>query len=280
MIKIVTDSTSDVSEDLIAQLGIAVAPAILEIDGKTYLDNVTLSREQFYRDLPSYRDFPKTAAAAVATFTDLYRAAKHDGADEVISIHLSGKLSGMVNAARIAATEMKDEGFTVHVIDSGSVSMGMGWQCIIAAQMAQQGAEVSTILQRLSDLASRTVIYLLFDTLKYLRKGGRVSALTAGVGDLMQIKLLLEIKEGALNQLDRVRLRARGLDRLVDLAQAHGKAERMAIAYTGTATDKDLLTLQERIASLCAEPTPVYRVSPVLGAHFGPGGLGVIMVGI
>ncbi len=284
MIKIVTDSTADIPDALAQELGITVAPALLEIDGTTYLDGITLTRDQFYRDLPTYRDFPKTAAAPVAAFSDLYRAAKQSGADEIISIHLSNKFSGMVNSARVAAGALGEEGqvenIQVHVVDSGSVSMGLGWQCVIAAQMAQHGANVSSILQRLDDLAKRTVIYLLFDTLKYLRKGGRVSALTAGVGDLMQIKLLLEINQGNLNQLDRVRLRARGLDRLVELATAHGKAERLSIAYTSSATDKDLLALQERVTPLCAEPPTVYRVSPVLGAHYGPGGLGVIMVGI
>lgn len=279
MIKIVTDSTADVPDALAQELGIAVAPALLEIDGTTYLDNVTLTRDQFYQDLPTYRDFPKTAAAPVATFTDLFRAAQQSGADDIISIHLSHKFSGMVNSAHVAADEVKDEGIRVHVVDSGSVSMGFGWHCIIAAQMAQQAADVPAILQRLQELAANTVIYLLFDTLKYLRKGGRVSALTAGVGDLMQIKLLLEVKDGNLNQIDRIRLRARGLDRLVELAQTRGKAERLSIAYTGAATDKDLLALQARVAPLCAEPLTLYRVSPVLGAHFGPGGLGVVMVG-
>ncbi len=284
MIKIVTDSTADIPDALAQELGIAVAPALLEIDGNSYLDGVTLTREQFYRDLPTYRDFPKTAAVPIATFTDHYRAAQQAGADEIIGIFLSQKFSGTINAARIAAEAMGEEpqnaGLRIHVVESGTVSMGVGWQCIIAAQMAQQGADAATILQHLDDLAKRTIIYLLFDTLKYLRKGGRVSALTAGVGDLMQIKLLLEIRQGNLNQLDRVRLRARGLDRLVELAAAHGKTEHLSIAYTSSAHDKDLLALQERVAPLCAKPLTVYRVSPVLGAHFGPNGLGVVMVGV
>ncbi len=279
MIKIVTDSTADVPNALAESLGIRSTPALIEIDGQTYLDNVTLGREQFYRDLAGYRDFPKTAAAPVAAFIDLYRAAKAEGADEVISIHLSTKLSGMYNSARIAAEEAVSEGIRVHVVDSGSVSMGVGWMCILAAQMAQQGAGSAEIVARLNDLVPRTQLYILFDTLKYLRKGGRLGALSASLGDLMQIKLILQVKEGVLTPIDRVRLRSRGLDRLTELALAHGHSERIAIGYGNVAPDKDLPALQQRIASLSGEPSINYCVTPVLGAHFGPGGLGVIMVG-
>jgi DegV family protein with EDD domain len=275
MLKIITDSTSDLDTETTNRLGIGVAPTILEIDGQTFYDNVTLTREQFYRDMPMYRDFPKTAAAAPATFVELYRAAN---ADEIISIHLSKKLSGMYRAAKIAADDIEAEGVRVHVVDSTSVSMGSGWQVIVGAEMAQQGANADEVLRDITRIQPGIRLYAMFDTLKYLRKGGRVSALTAGIGELIQLKLLVDIRDGGFTPLDKIRTRSRGVERLIEAGRSNAKPSRLAVLHTG-ANERDIRFVQERLSDIVpVEKQLVVMVTPGLGAHAGPNGLGVSLM--
>lgn len=273
--KIVTDSTADVPASFAREHAIGVAPTILEINGTTYYDNVTLTRPDFYRDLPGMRDLPKTAAASPGTFADLYRAA---AAPEVLSIHLSPKFSGMSRAAAIAADDVKADGIDVQVYDSHSLSLGVGWLVMHAVEMAAAGARRAEIVAALDALRSRIKLFVMFDTLKNLRKGGRVSALTAGLGDLLQIKLLVDIYDDEFHQVDKVRTRGRGLDRLVELAHAQGRVEKLAIIYAGE-SKAEVPAMQDRLSDLVPlDRQLVEETTPGLGAHTGPAALGVSLV--
>ncbi|MCS7089049.1 MAG: DegV family protein [Thermoflexales bacterium] len=272
---IVSDSTCDVPLEVVQRYGIGIAPAIIEVDGQTFLDDVRFSREQFYIDLPSFRTFPKTAAASPETFAELYRKA---GAPEVISIHLSQRLSGMYNSARLAA-EMVGDAVHVHVFDSQSISMGTGWLVVEAAEMAARGASAAEILTRLTVLRSHTRVYALLDTLKYLHKSGRVGALTAGLGEMLQIKPLIAVKDGEVHLLERVRLKSRGVERLVALVKQHLRVARLAVLYTGPRSDEDLAMLQAQWqAQVPIEMQWVQLVTPTIGAHLGPRGLGAALL--
>lgn len=274
-IKIVTDSTSDVPASFSQQHGIGVAPTVIDIDGTTFYDNVTLSRPDFYRDLPGYRNFPKTAAASPGTFADLYRAA---GVSELISIHLSPKFSGMIRAAAIAAEDVKAEGITVHVVDARSLSLGVGWLVMQAAEMAAAGESAPAILKALDDLRTRIKLWVMFDTLKNLRKGGRVSALTAGLGDLMQIKLMVDIYNDEFHQLDKVRTRSRGIERLIEVVRQAGPTDRLAVVYAGN-IPQDVALVQNRLADIVPLDRQLsIETTPGLGAHTGPFALGVSLV--
>jgi DegV family protein with EDD domain len=275
MIKVVTDSTSDVPQDVQQTFGIGCAPTILEIDGQTFYDNVTLTRPDFYKNLNSYRAFPKTAAASPATFADLYRAA---GADEIVSVHLSPKFSSMGRAAAIAADDVLAEGIRVHVFDSRSLSLGTGWLVMRAAEMAAAGESVAAILAELEALRKRIKLLVMFDTLKNLRKGGRVSALTAGIGELLQIRLLVDIYDDAFHQLSRVPTRGRGIDRLVDAAHAAGPATQLAVIYAGDIR-ADVVGLQAKLADIVPiDKQLVIETTPGLGAHTGTAAIGVSLV--
>jgi DegV family protein with EDD domain len=275
MIKVVTDSTADVPQDFQRAHGIGWAPTILEIDGQTFYDNVTLTRPDFYRNLNSYKAFPKTAAASPATFVDLYWAA---GADEIISVHLSPKFSSMSRSAAIAAEDVAGEGIRVHVIDSHSLSLGVGWLVMRAAEMAAAGESSAAILSELEGLRKRIKLLVMFDTLKNLRKGGRVSALTAGIGELLQIKLLVDIYDDEFHQLDKVRTRGRGVERLIEAARSAGAAERLAVIHAGE-VGGDVSTLQSRLADLMpVDKQLVIETTPGLGAHTGVAALGVSLV--
>lgn len=272
---IVSDSTCDVPAALVQRYNIGIAPTVLQIDGQTYYDNVTLTREAFYTGLPTYRTFPKTAAAAPGTFAELYRAA---GADEVVSIHLSRKLSGMWASAQVAAQEVADQ-TRVHVFDSETISMGTGWMVIAAAEMAAQGATAQDILAMLEELRPRTRVYALLSTLKYLQKGGRVNRLVAGVGELLQIKPLLEVYGGEVHLVERVRLKQRGVTRLQELAFRAPRIERLCVLYTGQGMEADIAHLQACAAQhVPIEQQLVQQVTPGIGAHLGPGGLGFAIV--
>jgi DegV family protein with EDD domain len=275
MVKIVTDSTCDVPEAFAAQHGIGVAPATVDVNGVAHQDNVTITRADFYRQLPTLTAFPKTAAASPGAFADLYRAA---GSDEVLSIHLSEKFSGMIRAARIAADDMKGENITVQTYDTHSLSLGTGWLVMRAAEMAAGGASRAEIVTELDAMRNRVKLFVMFDTLKNLRKGGRVSALTAGIGDLLQIRLLVDIHDDEFHQLDKVRTRARGLDRLIEAANSIGPCDQLAVLSAGSpAADVD--ALHTRLTAIVPRERQLsLEVGPALGAHTGIAAMGVSLV--
>ena len=213
MIKVVTDSTADISADVAARLGITVVPMLVNIDDTMYEDGITLTKQQFYTNLPNYKDVPKTAANSPGALADAYRAT---GADQVISIHIARKVSGVCNAADVAAADVKAEGIEVRVIDSNTMTIGLCWQAMAAAEMAQRGATLDEIVREVGAMRAKLRLVAMADTLKYLRKGGRVSTLNATVGELLQVKLMIELKDGIISMFDRVRTRGRGLDRVVD----------------------------------------------------------------
>jgi DegV family protein with EDD domain len=280
MIKIVTDSTCDLSPDVIQRLGITVVPMVVNIDGKDLLDGVDITREQFYAGLPTYHDFPKTAANSPGVMADAYRAAKAQGADEIISVHIARKVSGVCAAADVAAGDVQADGIKVHVFDSGSMSLGLGWLAVKAAEMANAGASSSDILAALESQRKRTRIFAMIDTMKYLRKGGRVSAMTATMGELLQVKLLIRLMDSEIAQIDKVRTRSRGIDRLIEEAhKTPGPIELHSILRTGGEQTKDLAALEQAVADLGPkQPETPTLVTPIIGTHIGPMGLGVLLI--
>lgn len=280
MIKVVTDSTCDLAPDVVQRLGITVVPMVVNIDGKDYLDGVELTREKFYADLPAYHDIPKTAANSPGMLADAYRAAMALGGTQIISIHIARKVSGVCAAADIAAQDVQADGIEVRMVDSGSMSLGMGWLCVTAAEMAQHGAGLDEIMGTVEAQREKTRIVAMADTLKYLAKGGRVSALTAGVGSLLQIKLLVELQNGAITPIDRVRTRGRGLERMLDeVKKTPGRPRHYSILHSAgdLAKDFDLVRAQLQSIAPINPPEPVL-VTPVIGSHFGPLGIGVVIV--
>jgi DegV family protein with EDD domain len=281
MIKVITDSTCDVPPDVVERLGIGVAPMIIEVDGATYEDGIQLTREQFYRDLPSYSAFPKTAANSPGAIGDASRAAGVAGADAVISIHISRSVSGVCAAADVATRDVAEEGIHVRVIDSASMSLGLGWLVIEAAELARRGAPADEIVAAVEALKPKIRIVAMADTLQYLRRSGRVTLLTAGIGELLQIKLLVELRSGAITPLDRVRTRGRGVARLLDeVRDTPGRPRRYSILYSGAHLPPDVGAVADQLRqSAPVEPPDAVQVTPIIGAHFGPNGLGVVIVG-
>lgn len=278
MIKIVTDSTSDVPTDLANELGITVVPAVLQIDGATYVDGVTLSRSEFYHGLQSYRDVPTTAAPPVDVFINAFQSAAQQGADSIVAIHLNRRFSALCDVADVAAREVSSRGIQVHVVDSKSLTMGLGQQAITAARMARDGADTHQIIQHVEAMRDRAIIYALVDNLKYLRRSGRASGLMAGIGEMLHIKILLKVQGSNITQIDRIRTHAKGITRLLEIAHQHRNVTDLSVLHTSNDMQAVVHNIQNGLNDIVpANQQFIIQVTPVIGAHVGPFTVGVCM---
>lgn len=278
MIKIVTDSTSDIPPDIARQLGICVVPVVIVTDAVSHVDGVTLTRQQFYDSLETYHDVPRTASPPMETFANAFRAAQQEGATDIIAIHLNQRFSVLYSVVDLAAREVGHEGIRVHVIDSQTLSMGLGWLVIVAARMARGGATVSEITRSIEAMRAQAYIYALVDNIKYLSKSGRANALTAGIGDLLQLKVLLLVHAGEVTQIDRIRTHARGVTRLIEVARQHQQVQHLSLLYTSNGMTSEIEMLKTRLSDLAPHDNVfTVQVAPVIGAHVGPHTIGLAM---
>jgi DegV family protein with EDD domain len=271
MVKIVTDSTADIPPDLGDE--IAVVPCYVQFGTSSYLDGVDITRDQFYKRLAKSDVMPQTAAPSVGIFESIYRSvAGRD--DEVISIHVASTLSTVFNSAQLGAQAVDPDRITVY--DSEMVTMGMGWMCLAAARAARQGKSVAQIIALLDNMKTRAHVFAALDTFEFLRRSGRVSWARAMMGQLLNVKPVVGVYRGAVRLLDRVRTRARSVQRLVDLATDLGPIESLAVLHT--TAQEAAQQLAHRMASLVPAPIPIVEVTPVIGTHVGPNGLGLALV--
>lgn len=273
-IAIVTDSTADVPATLAERLNIHVVPAILVIEGQTYEDGQGLTREQFYERLPTMQQQPSTGTPSAGAFEKIYRRLLDQGADAIISIHVASLLSGIYNTARLAAQPF---GERVHVIDSQSLSLGIGFQVIAAAEAAAQSHAVEKILTLIENTRQRTHLCAMLDTLEYIHRSGRVGWARARIGSLLRIKPFVEVKDGQVFNLGQARTRRNGIARLRELLQNLGELERLAILHTNAAEEAQHF-LQEIDWPIPDNPL-IINVTTVIGTHVGPNGLGFAAVG-
>ncbi len=276
-IRIVTDSTSDVPADTAAAFGIIIVPAYVHIEGNSYLDGVELSREDFYRNLPNYAVPPTTAAPAPGAFTEAYQQLASEGATQVLSVHVATSLSGIYNAARLGA-EATDAA-EVTLFDSQQLTMGLGLLVIKAAQAASAGHSVPEIVDMLESLVKRTYVFGILDTLEYLRRSGRVNWAQFGIGTLLRVKPLLEVHLGTVDMVEKIRTSKRAMNRFLELVTELGPLEDMALLYIQS-TEQELKTFRRQTQFLVpegCEPLAV-ELTPAIGAHIGPGGLGIACV--
>jgi DegV family protein with EDD domain len=267
---VVTDSTADIPNDLRESHAIAMVPALLIIDGQTFEDGRQLSRSDFYEGLPQYTQPPTTATPSPASFETAYQRFFDLGIERVISIHVASTLSGMLTSAHQAA-----EGFPerVHVIDSGQLSLGLGFQVLEAAHAAQQGESLEQVIQAVTRAQERVRVAALINTLEYLRRSGRVNWLQAGMGELLRIKQLLRVRKGAIEDLGKARTFDRALQELLRIGRAWGKCERLAVLHTGV---HDLAgQIAENIKDQSTTRPLIVEVTTIIGAHIGPGSIGL-----
>lgn len=275
-IRILVDSTCDVPPDIVERLGIAVVPVYINVGEKSYLDGVDLTRHEFYEKLPEYNAFPTTAAPAPGAFTAAYQALVDEGATEIISLHLATKLSNTLNAARLGSEDV--EGAQVTMWDTEQLALGSGLQAIVAAEAAAEGKSVPEILALLQEKREKTRIFAMLDTLEFLRRSGRVSWTEFGLGTLMRIKPIVQVYGGEISIVEKVRTSKRAFPRLVQLVKSYGPLDRIALEYAGNLETAERLRQEAKDIFPPNAEIPFMELTPAIGAHAGPGvvGLGFI----
>ena len=274
-VRVVTDSTADLPAALAEELGITVVPLNVHFGTEVYRDGVDISPDQFYARLVSSPTLPTTSQPSVGDFLQTYEALG-ENADQVVSVHVSAKLSGTLNSA-VQAVQQVQGNTRVETVDSLQGSLGLGMVAIAAGRAAQSGADMDEVLRATRDAMVRARFFGLLDTLKYLEKGGRIGKAQAFVGSLLQIKPLLAIRDGEAQPLERARSRAKGTQRLYDLAVEHAPLSDLAVAYTTTPDEAQALA--DRLQPL--HPTGkvfISQVGPVVGTYLGPQVLGVALL--
>lgn len=274
-IKIVTDSTCDLPQEVIEQNGISIIPCYLNVDGKSYLDGIEMTRPQFYEGLPRFKTPPTTSAPGLGTFIQLYNRLAEQGASSIISIHISGTLSNVVKVAELAAREVTS--VPVHVIDSTNLSLATGLLAHLAARAAQAGESIENVLSLIGESAKRTYTFAALDTLEYLKRSGRVSWLASGIGALLQLKPLLKMNSG-ISQAERVRTSAKATRRLLELVSSLGPLEHLSVVHTHSLERAAHLRDLAKTLFPSGEPSFTGEVTPTIGSHIGPNAAGFVCI--
>jgi DegV family protein with EDD domain len=268
-IAIVTDSTADIPDELLIHNNINIVNNLIIIDGRCYEDRIEISRQEFYERLPEFNTFPTTATASSGAYEKVYDTLLHQGFENIISIHASRKLSGIYNAACLAAQKFGDH---IRVVDSQMISLGLGFQVIAAADAARQGLPFQKIILLLNNLCDRIRLIAMLDTLEFVRRSGRVHWVRARLGDALRIKLLLEVKSGEVLSIGQTRTRPKGVSRLINILNNLGDLEKLAILHTNA--EQDAINLLKSIKNHIATTPLLVNVTTVIGSHVGPNGLG------
>jgi len=274
-IGIVTDSTSDIPAYLVEEHNIQVVPTILVLDGKEYADGIGITREEFYTRLPSLQAPPTTAAPSIGDFTTPYETLFSQGCGHIISIHSASQLTTIVNVARQAAKEFPDK---VACVDSGSLSMGLGFQVIAAAEEAEFGLKPA--LEAIASTRKRLQVSAALDTMEYLRRSGRVPVAVAALGGLLSIKPMIELVDGEVRAIGAVRTTSQADERILKFLLERGELERLAILHTNAEPRARKLLNEMMSRSRQSVPRDILfvNVTAVIGTHLGPNGLGFAAV--
>jgi DegV family protein with EDD domain len=270
-IGILTDSTCDLPHSLIEQYELEVIPSILIMEGKEYADGSGISRADFYRQLPSLQTQPTTAAPSIGEFSTRYDSLLRHGCDHILSIHGAGSLTSILNIARQAASEFAGK---ITLIDSRSLSLGLGFQVLAAAEAAGLGLQAA--LDAIEFTRERLRLFAALDTMDHLRRSGRVPTVVTMLGSLLHIKPMIELTNGEVKPIANVRTTAQANERMLSFLLQMGPLERLAIMHTGAeARAREFLNaMMQRASQSVPRDILMVNVTPVIGTHVGPNGLG------
>lgn len=273
-VRILTDSTCDLPLETVKALDILVLPIYIHIGERDYLDGIDITREEFFNNLPDYPAHPSTAVPSPAKFKALYDSLAENGADEVISIHISSALSGIIDVAHTAAQETTST--QVMVQDSRQLSLGTGFLVKTAAELARQGLTAAEILPVLEDQIKRTHVAAALSTLKFLRRSGRMNGVISVVGEMLSIKPILTMFDGKAGA-EKVHTQQKAMERLTDMLRSFAPFERIAFLHSGAIEAAQSLKAQLQELLLDQEVW-LEMINPVLGAHIGPQAVGFACV--
>jgi DegV family protein with EDD domain len=278
LVAVVTDSTACLPADLLAGRRITVVPLQVVIDGHSGAEGLEVSPEQVADALRAKRTVT-TSRPSPQTFADAYRRLLAEGAAGIVSVHLSGELSGTVDAARTAAAEVTDPERPVQAVDSRSLGMGLGYAVLAADEAAREGRPADQVAEVAARVGMSAAGYFYVDTLEYLRRGGRISGAQAALGSALAVKPLLQLVDGRLERLDRVRTASRALARLEEIvrAEAGDRTVNLAVHHLAAAAPAELLAGRLRDRLPAVRQVVVNEVGAAVGAHVGPGMIAVVV---
>ncbi len=277
-VAVVTDSASDVSPERARALGSSVVPLAGTFGDQSFKAGVDLSIEQFWERMTAPdAPFPKTAASAPGDFRDAYQAAFDAGADAIVSIHVAGTLSGTIKSAQVARDLMPDR--EIHIVDSTGASMCEGILAELAVEMAGLGVAAGEIARALEHRRDDIAMIVALDTLEYLRRGGRISGAQAAIGTLLSVKPIVQVKDGKVETVDKVRTRSKARERVIELVCVR-PMERISILHTaGGEIDAFRAELLSRVpGGIDPSRVTVDLVGPSIGPHLGPGCVGAVVL--
>jgi len=271
VIKIITDSAADIPPKIAEELGISIVPLYVRFGNKTFKTGVEISNKEFYDRLVNGKDFPNTIQPSPNDFKETYEKLVGD-ADGIVSIHLSNKFSGTYQSAQQAAEMLKDR-CPVEVINSDSMTIGLGMICIAAARAARDGASLEEVVKVANEAVPEIRFMVLFDSLKYLAKGGRIGLAKSLLGTILNIKPLLAMKDGVVIPAGGARSYSKAMDMqyefLTKALSQKGNVKELAIMHNTTPDEANALIA--RIAPLYPrEKIITGEIGPILGTHAGP----------
>jgi DegV family protein with EDD domain len=272
-VAIVTDSSATVPEELARELGVRVVPILLTVDGKSLRDDIDITSEQLYGWLRTSQHLPSTSSPSVGDFLQVYAAAAQE-ASAIVSIHLSPRLSAIYTVAMTASQLVKD--VPIRLVNSQTAAMGQGFVVLEAARAAASGADLEAVVVRARTVASRMNLLAMIDTLEYLRRGGRIGGAATLLGTVLNIKPVLYVEGGRVDVFAKPRTKSRAIRLMLEemARQAHDRSIHVAILHADVPQEADALRQEVQARFRCKE-LHVTPLTPVMGAHTGPGVLGV-----
>jgi DegV family protein with EDD domain len=273
-IAIVTDSTADIPADLVQELGIHVVPQILIMGDRTWRDGVDIDAPAFYQLLQTSEDFPSSSQPSIASFQDLFNRLSRDY-DSILAILVSDELSGTINSATLAAQQIS--AIPIEIVDSRSVSLQLGLIVLQVARQAAAGSDLETLATMARSMISRSHVYFVVDTLEYLHRNGRIGGAARLLGSALDLKPVLQISDGAVAPLTRVRTRKKALAKVQELLEQQiSGGDRVRLGILNIDCREDAARLGQRLRERFDTVELLENeCSPVVGTHAGPGTVGV-----
>ena len=276
-VRIVTDSTADIPPERAEALGISIVPLTVFFGKEAYLDGVELDNASFYRKLQASKVSPSTSQPPPVAFQEVFTRLINEGAEAILSVHLSAKLSGTYQSACTGRDSSPDDvrKIPIEIVDSQSVSLGMSAAIMRAAEEAREGLGLEEIKSHLLDRLSRSHILFALDTLEYLRRGGRIGAASALLGGMLSFKPILSLKDGQVVPVERPRTRHKAFERIAQLVGDMGKLEQLIVVESDDEVGQQLT---QALKTTYEGPIASYKLGAVIGTYTGPSTGGVVAI--
>ncbi|HEU5380584.1 MAG TPA: DegV family protein [Ktedonobacteraceae bacterium] len=276
VVRILTDSTADLPTEVAQELGITVVPLKVFFGDEAYLDGIELDNAGFYQKLAASKDLPSTSQPAPADFQEAFLRLIEEGADAILAVNVSSRLSGTYQSACTARDALEStRTIPIEILDSHSISVGMNYAIQNAARMAQAGKSLEELKAYVEDVLARSSILAVLDTLEYVRRGGRIGGASAMLGNMLSFKPIISLKDGEVVPVERPRTRGKAYARVAQMLTEMGKLEYVAIAESNAEVGQQL---REALKDVYTGELPIYRLGAVLGTHTGPGTAAIAVV--